>query len=371
MPDSSREVLALLIAAVALVACGDANMETPVAGQMERHTIQHDGLEREYFVYSPQGYESGAEYPVVFFLHGYGGSATGTESETTNGLNRYAAEYGYIMVYPQGTWFMSDGSPEERWEVSTFNHISGNFDDGPEGPLCTPDAVKYPCPPECSSCGRCAWLSCHDDLGFLENLFETIATDLKVDRSRFFLSGFSSGSMMAHYVGCVASDWFAAVALIGGRHARGYQCAPTKAIPLLQVTGGRDETVPNDGRAAADGFFYATTEATRVEWSKGTGCADEARPWSNAITEAHGMQCTASCTGSNKESIDCLWPEGDHHWPGYPKDHGSDGYCVSALQQQSMPEQTLCVEPNTDVDVWGTRLVFDFFRAHGKDSDSH
>ncbi len=173
--------------------------------------------------------------------------------------------------------------------------------------------------------------------------------------------------MMAHHVGCVASDWFAAVALVGGRVEPGYQCAPTKAIPLLQINGGCDEAVPNDGRVSRSGFFYASTKATALQWNKGTGCSDEARPWSNAITEDKGLQFSATCAGTNKESIDCLWPEGDHHWPGYPAGHGTNGYCVTALQQASMPEQTLCVEPNTDVDVWGSRLVFDFFKAHRSD----
>ncbi len=366
IPASSGKIVAVLAAATAMVACADVRTVNTAIGQMSRYTIRHEGLEREYFVYLPESYDGRAEYPVVFFLHGYGGSATGTEAETTNGLNRYAAEYGYIMVYPQGTWFMSDGSSGEPWEVTSWNHISGNFDEGPEGPLCTPDAVRYPCPPECGECGRCAWLSCHDDLGFLEKLFETVAKDLNTDRSRYYLSGFSSGSMMANRIACVASDWFAAVALVGGRVERGYQCSPTKPLPLLQLNGGRDETVPFDGRVSESGFFYSSTKASAMEWSKGSGCSDEPSPWSNTITEARGVQCTAVCAGSNRESIDCLWPEGDHHWPGYPADHGSNGYCVTELQQQSMPEQIQCVEPNTDVDVWGSRLIFEFFNTHSK-----
>ncbi len=370
MPDSSGKILAALVAATAFLGCGDANIETAVVGKMTRHTVQHDGLEREYFVYLPPDYESGADYPVVFFLHGYGGSATGTEAETTNGLNRYAEDYGYIMVYPQGTWFMSDGSSGERWEVTSWNHISGNLDEGPEGPLCTPDATKYPCAPECGDCGRCAWLSCLDDIGFLEELVGTIASDLHTDRSRYYITGFSNGSMMANRIACVAPDPFAAVALVGGRVERGYQCAPTKSLPLLQINGGHDETVPNDGRVSSAGFFYTSTKAVAAKWQESTGCAEEPHPWSNSITEAHGLQCSATCAGSNKESIDCLWPEGEHYWPGYPKGHGSNGYCVTAIQRQSMPEQTLCVAPDIDADVWGSRLVFDFFQAHRRDTDS-
>lgn len=331
---------------------------------MSRHVIGHDKLEREYFVYLPTDYEHGADYPVVIFLHGYGGSATGTEAETTNGLNIYAEEYGYVMVYPQSTWFMSEVWMGEPWEVSTWNHVSGGLDEGPEGPLCTPDATKYPCPPECGECNRCGWISCYDDIGFFEKLIDRVASDFDTDRGRYYISGFSGGSLMAQYVACQKSDWFAAVALVGGRLERGYQCAPTKSLPLFQIIGGHDETVPGDGSVSGRGYIYASTAASAAEWNEGTGCREEPQPWSNALSEEHGLQCTAFCAGTNKESIDCLWPDGEHYWPGYPIGHGSYGYCVTELQQDSMPEQTLCVEPNTGVDVWGSRLVFEFFDSH-------
>ena len=35
---------------------------------MTRHVIEHDGLEREYFVFLPSDYEDGANFPVAFFF---------------------------------------------------------------------------------------------------------------------------------------------------------------------------------------------------------------------------------------------------------------------------------------------------------------
>ncbi len=363
IPLLSTRALLLLLTGLS-VACVNVDDEAPTVGSMTRHTIRHDGLEREYFIYLPAIYKSGAELPVVFFLHGYGGTATGTEAETTNGLNIYAEEYGYIMVYPQSTWFMSDVWMGEPWEVSTWNHVSGGLDDGPEGPLCMPDATTYPCPPSCGDCGSCGWTPCVDDVGFFEKLFETVASDLNANTDRFFLSGFSSGSVMAQYLGCVQSDWFAAVALVGGRLERGFQCGPTKPLALFQFTGTLDTTVPPDGSTSLRGYNYASTRATADAWNIGTACNDEPKSWSSVLSEKHGLQCTASCAGTSRESIDCLWPDGEHYWGGYPIGHGSYGYCVTELQQESMPEQTLCVEPNTDVDVWGSRLVFEFFDSH-------
>ena len=74
----------LLLLTVLLAACEEVSVESPAIGSMTRHTIQHGALEREYFVFLPSRYESGAELPFVFFLHGYGGSATGTEVAVSN-----------------------------------------------------------------------------------------------------------------------------------------------------------------------------------------------------------------------------------------------------------------------------------------------
>ena len=96
---------------------GCAPESDPWDPAMQRYTLQHDGLVREYFVFLPSTYDGETEHPVAIFLHGYGGTATGTEAEVTQGLNQYAEEYGFVMVYPQGTWFMASVDDAEPWEA--------------------------------------------------------------------------------------------------------------------------------------------------------------------------------------------------------------------------------------------------------------
>jgi len=355
--------VAMLCTLLALAgACGDGVPTT--AAPMTRYTLEHDGLEREYFVFLPSNYKDGEKLPVALFMHGYGGSATGTEVEVTNGLTRYAEEYGYVMVFPQSTWFMSAGAPDERWEVSSWNHISDGFDTGPEGPICTADADPYPCPPECGSCGECGWASCHDDVGFLKELIARISSEFAVGTNRVYVAGFSNGAMMANRIACEASELFAAAALIGGRVEPGFECMPTSALPLLQVNGGADETVPFDGRVSDTGYFYASTIAIAEHWNNGAACAGKKIAWTSPTIAEEAVQCTATCADSDRESIDCLWPEGAHRWPGVPGTRGSNGICVSELQAASMPDQTLCIEPDSNQEIWGSRLMFEFFNAH-------
>lgn len=353
---------ATLIAAVCLVcALAGGCVERDPTTAMTRHTLVHDGLEREYFVVLPSAYDGERELPVVFFMHGYGGTATGVEAEVTNGLARYAEAYGYVLVLPQSTWFLSDDPPGERWAVTSWNHISDGFDRGPAGTICTADAESYPCPPECGDCGACGWASCHDDVGFLKDLFAEVAGHWRVDRSRWFVAGFSNGAQMANRIACEAAEWITAAALVGGRVEPGFECTPAQALPLLQVNGGADDVVPPDGSASGSGYYYASTAAIARFWADGADCVDERSPWTTPSIPAGAARCTIACAETAAPLVDCLWPDGDHRWPGTAGRRGSDGYCVSERQAASLPEQAICIAPDTSEDVWGSRLLFEFF----------
>lgn len=357
-----------------LLSCGCLRPATAPAIQsipaMTRHTLVHDGLERAYFVFRPARAQHHAPVPAVVFLHGYGGTATGTEAETTNGFNRYAAQYGYIAIYPQGTWFVSEDPAGNRSVVTSWNDLAGNQDSGPEGPLCADDATRYPCPPECGRCGRCGWTSCHDDLGFLLRLLGELTSQTEIDPDRIYLSGFSNGAMMAHRLACVAGNQLAAVALVGGRLERGYQCAPTTALPLLQINGGRDTTVPYQGALPDSEFYYASAEAVDVSWALANGCREQRKPRSTPSFVHSALECTARCATSEQETVNCLWPSGGHVWPGVAAGHGSGGYCADLNKQQAIPEQTQCATPDAAVDVWGSRLILDFFDRHRRNEAS-
>ncbi|MDJ0749158.1 MAG: PHB depolymerase family esterase [Woeseiaceae bacterium] len=356
-------LIPILLGLTIIAACGKAP-EPERPAQMERHTLQHDGLTREYFVFLPSTYGGDTAPPVALFLHGYGGTATGTEAQVAQGLNRYAEEYGYAMVYPQGTWFMSSAGDGKPRAVTSWNHISDGFDTGPAGPICTPDRYKVPCPPECGNCGRCGWTSCNDDVGFLKSLVDEVIERWSVDNKRVYVAGFSNGAMMANRMACEASELFAAAALVGGRLEPGFECTPTRQMPLLQINGGADETVPHDGRVSSGGWFFASTTAVSREWNDEEACGVDLENWTSPLLENENVQCTIACGDTTHPSIDCLWPDGDHRWPGTPGSRGSGGHCVTGLQSLSMPDQTICIEPEENTDAWGSRLLFGFFDTH-------
>ncbi len=352
--------MALCVAA-GVTACAGSEIEVK---PMTRYVLEHDGLEREYFVFLPSSYDGEKDHPAAVFMHGYGGTATGTEAEVTQGLNFYAERFGYVMIYPQSTWFMAGDSPETQWEATSWNHISDAFDVGPAGPICSEDVAAYPCPPECGDCGKCGWASCNDDTGFLKSLAAEVLAEFKIDESSFFVAGFSNGSMMANRIGCEASELFAAVALVGGRVEPGFECTPQDRLPLLQMNGGQDFSVPHDGSLSSGGYLFASTGSITYHWIDGEECASESVEWVSPTIEGEDVQCTVACGGTDHPSIDCIWPEGNHRWPGTAGFRGSDGYCVTELQSASMPEQLLCIAPDPEAEFWGSQLMFEFFDEH-------
>jgi polyhydroxybutyrate depolymerase len=191
-----------------------------------------------------------------------------------------------------------------------------------------------------------------------------IAADFSIESNSFFVSGFSNGAMMTHRIACEASELFAGAVLVGGRVERGFECTPTNRLPLLQMNGGQDTTVPHDGSVSSDKYYYASTASVAERWNDGEACAVEHDDWISPAITGEDVQCTIACATTDHPSIDCIWPQGNHRWPGTPDFRGSNGYCVTELQSDSMPEQLICIAPDHSIDKWGSRLMFEFFNEH-------
>ncbi len=333
-------------------------------GIMLRRTLQHDGIQREYFVYLPTSFNLDKQLPIVLMLHGYGGSATGIALETSGGFNRYAEKMGYIVVYPQGTHFIAKDSTGGNQFISSWNELSGQKASGPRGPLCSADAEPYPCPPECGSCGHCAWAACHDDVGFIRKLMEEIQLMFNSDASRQFLTGFSNGSMMSQRLACEMGEYWSAVALVSGRLPIGYSCAPAKPLPLLQINGMKDTSVPYDESASSGGYFYTSAREVSETWANAAGCEYSPARYDSGFGQEDALQCErqAECGSNGIEITSCALPQRGHTWPGHPV---YSGWCAAEKQQETIA-MPVCKEPDLKRDVWGSRMILEFFERHRK-----
>ena len=67
----------------------------------------YEDFNRSYLLYVPENIIEKEETDLVIGLHGYTGTASGFESQTTGGFSKSADRYGFIAVYPQGLHFNS------------------------------------------------------------------------------------------------------------------------------------------------------------------------------------------------------------------------------------------------------------------------
>jgi polyhydroxybutyrate depolymerase len=361
------KVIALLLTGVALLSASsllfanDNQASTEFTQNMLRRTITHDGIEREYFVYVPKS--SSENPPVVIGVHGYTSTATGFAA--THGLNRHADEHGYIAVYPQGSHFTVDNQQGGSYRITSWNDLAANLGPKNKGPHCIVDSVRYPCPPECGECNRCAWTSCYDDVGLLEKVIDAVQAEFETDNSRYYLLGVSNGAMMALQLGCNLSDRFAAVAPIIGQLAPGYECGPETDLPMLHLFGAADDTVRFDGKPGGDGFIYTTAAETSKVWAAAMACENGPTAWENEISNSAGLVCSAysDCRMEGHEVVSCMDPDGSHVWPEQRVDD-MPATCVTVEQYDSMPDQARCEPPSGNYVHLGMDLVWDFMSRY-------
>ena len=118
-------VLSLIVFGVTLSSCSESELAVAPAETtqpMARRVINHDGIEREFFVHVPDN--AGDNPPLVVAVHGYTSTATGFQA--THGVNRNADEHGYVVVYPQGSHFMVDDPASGPYRVTSWNDLASN-----------------------------------------------------------------------------------------------------------------------------------------------------------------------------------------------------------------------------------------------------
>lgn len=150
---------------------------------------------------------------VLLFLHGWGGTAEGMLGVAR--IVEPALARGYAVVAPQGAP-RRDGDAGGAW-----------------------NAVAEP--------GR------RDDVAFLRAVLDDASARFAVPRGRVLAAGFSGGGMMVWRLACDAPESAAAFAPIAGLLWRPLPVRCAGPVRLLHAHGWRDEIVPMEGRAVADG----------------------------------------------------------------------------------------------------------------------
>ena len=184
----------------------------------DQRMVIHEGVEREYIIHVPENLTE--DFPIVFVIHGYTGSAEGIAAYT--GMNNIAEREGFIAVYPQGT-IDSNGN--------TFFNVGYEFND--DSPI--------------------------NDVSFIRELVRSISQEFNLKRKKAFATGMSNGGDMSYLLACTSSDLFKAVAPVAGVLMKGLKdsCELSSPVPIFEIHGTADKISLFEGDLNNEGGWGA------------------------------------------------------------------------------------------------------------------
>jgi polyhydroxybutyrate depolymerase len=223
-----------------------------------------------------------ARSPLVVALHGAG--RTGRFMKGYSGLARLGDEDGFTVAFPDAM------APRRFWNL-----------DASTGP---------------------------DDVGFIEDLIEQVATVACVDPGRVFAVGVSNGGGLAARVGCELSGRVSGIVVVAGGFGGLPACRPAHPVSVLEIHGSNDATVPYHGDPRHGGA--GDVRAWLASWAYRDHCAGTTRPRTVAPRSLR-LDWRRCAPGTRLAHIQVLG--GGHQWPGAtPPDPGPPS-TFSAAQQ--------------------------------------
>jgi len=257
-----------------------------LANSQESRFFEHDGDQREYILYKPDGLV--ADAPLVFVLHGYSSNAQSVMDRY--GMNAVADEKGFAVCYPQGAK-----------DILSIAHWNANLS-----------------------------ISNVDDIGFLSELAIFLQQTENLNSDNTFMCGMSNGGFMSYTMACERPDIFHAIASVTGTMS-GYDwqnCDPENPIPVLQIAGTDDIVVPIDGSMSTIGGWGGAPglDSVMAFWVRENAC----NMLETEIINADNSTTVKKYTNGidDHEVHRYLIEDWGHEWPG---PGASTGYSASEV----------------------------------------
>ena len=280
-------------------------------------TIEHDDLNRSYFLYVPDLYDGTEEVPLVICFHGYTSSATTIMGYSK--FNAIADTANFIVVYPQGTLLNGNS----HWNV-----------------------------------GGWTLSSTVDDVGFVDALIDHLASNYKIDPNRIYSTGMSNGGFMSFLLACQLSHRITAVASVtGSMTPQTYNaCNPQHPTPVLQFHGDSDFVVPYEGNPAWTKSIEEVVDYwTSFNNTKRNGQVQSLpniNPNDRSTVEQYAYRSGENCV----EVVHYKVLGGGHDWPGA---WGNRDIQASEIIWDFFSQYTLAGQVNCNTVVNNVELVRD------------
>ena len=187
----------------------DINSENSTKGIILQ-SLTWQERERTYWLHLPPKSKMEGPLPILFHLHGGGGTGKATPRLTYQRFNKIADREGFIVVYPDA--------------------IAKNWNDGRTENL-KPENVGV------------------DDVGFIVAIINRLKNEYNIDSSKIFTTGMSNGGFMSSRLLCDRADLFRGGAVLTASLSVDYfaKCDPQRPVAVLVMNGTDDPIVPYTG----------------------------------------------------------------------------------------------------------------------------
>ena len=293
---------------------------------------------RRFLITNIPSLSSSSPSPIVLGLHGQSNSpeSWGPADQFT----ALAQQHGWLMVFPAAIWEkrMSDGQSDSTWNCGTQDDDS----------VCVAETTGTQCLESCHKLGkcqgRCNWATCHDDLGFIDQLLILLESRFSHSNSNsaaapaaqhpIFLVGESNGGMFIHHLIQEFPGRFLAAApafglpLLGYMVGSQYQLVANRELSsktsILQLHDRSDTVIPWQGGESAAGWLYESLNRSLGVWSSIHGCQVGNGPVDNNSSFNGGptnVRCRSfeGCEGQHSFVGWCMYDGNHGEWPEQPR----------------------------------------------------
>ncbi|MES2286086.1 MAG: T9SS type A sorting domain-containing protein [Bacteroidota bacterium] len=239
-------------------------------------SIMSGGISRSYRLYIPAAYTGFTARPLVLDFHGYTSNAT--NQQLYSNFMPIADTANFLILYPEGTSL--NGQP--YWNAGISN-------------------------------------TGVNDVQFISDLIGTIKNNYAVDPNCVYSCGMSNGGYMSHTLASTLGDKIAAIASVTGSmfYSQFYSWITGRAVPVMQISGTGDATVPYDGNSSS-----LPIDTLVKYWVSINNC--NPTPVFTSVPDVNtGDGCTAEhylfpggTGGATVELYKIIG--GGHSWPGSP-----------------------------------------------------
>ncbi len=179
-------------------------------GKLRKVTFYYQNIKRSYLIYVPANYDRSKPTPLLFDIHGGGGTAKGAIKLTKARFNELADEKGFIVVYPNAV--------KRIWNDGRLANLKKGMEHV-------------------------------DDVGFISNIVAKVRNEYNIDSKRIFTTGMSNGGFMTSRLLCDRSDIFRGGAILTATISVDYfdRCAPEHPVGVMIMNGTGDPLIPYTG----------------------------------------------------------------------------------------------------------------------------